>query len=103
MLNEKPQAEGILLCGPPGCGKTLLAKAISSETGLNFLSVKGPELLNMVKFKNYFLIKHLFKKNLVFSMLANRSVLYVLCFNVPEIQHQVLYFLMRLILFALNE
>jgi len=38
---------GILLCGPPGCGKTLLAKAIANEAGINFISVKGPELLNM--------------------------------------------------------
>ncbi|KRY41561.1 Nuclear valosin-containing protein-like [Trichinella spiralis] len=41
------RAQGILLFGPPGCGKTLLAKAIANESGINFISVKGPELLNM--------------------------------------------------------
>jgi len=38
---------GVLLYGPPGTGKTLLAKAVATECSLNFLSVKGPELLNM--------------------------------------------------------
>ena len=42
-----PTSFGLLLCGPPGCGKTLVAKAIANESGLNFISVKGPELLNM--------------------------------------------------------
>jgi len=40
-------SRGALLWGPPGCGKTLLAKAIATECASNFISVKGPELLTM--------------------------------------------------------
>ncbi len=39
--------KGALICGPPGCGKTLIAKALATEAGVNFVSVKGPELLSM--------------------------------------------------------
>ncbi|XP_078150976.1 cell division control protein 48 homolog C-like isoform X2 [Carex rostrata] len=37
---------GVLLFGPPGCGKTLIAKAVANEAGANFIHIKGPELLN---------------------------------------------------------
>jgi transitional endoplasmic reticulum ATPase len=39
--------KGVLFYGPPGCGKTLLAKAIASQASANFISIKGPELLTM--------------------------------------------------------
>jgi len=43
---QKP-SRGCLFFGPPGCGKTLLAKAIANESSANFISIKGPELLTM--------------------------------------------------------
>merc|ERR1719197_1201239 len=45
-FGQKP-TRGALLWGPPGCGKTMLAKAIATECAANFISIKGPELLTM--------------------------------------------------------
>ncbi len=44
-MGIKPH-KGILLYGPPGCGKTMIAKAIANEINAHFISIKGPELLN---------------------------------------------------------
>jgi SpoVK/Ycf46/Vps4 family AAA+-type ATPase len=45
-LLNRADGSSLLLYGFPGCGKTLLASAVAKECGLNFISVKGPELLN---------------------------------------------------------
>jgi len=53
---------GVLLYGPPGTGKTLLAKAVATECSVNFLSVKGPELINMYVGESERLIREVFTK-----------------------------------------
>ncbi|MFW5937422.1 MAG: CDC48 family AAA ATPase [Halanaeroarchaeum sp.] len=55
-------AKGILLYGPPGTGKTLLAKAVANEAKSNFISVKGPELLNKYVGESEKGVREIFKK-----------------------------------------
>ena len=55
-------AKGILLYGPPGTGKTLLTKAIASQSGVNFISVKGPALLSKYVGESERGIREIFKK-----------------------------------------
>ncbi len=53
---------GILLYGPPGCGKTLLAKAVANESGANFIAVKGPEVLTLWVGESERRIRELFRR-----------------------------------------
>lgn len=53
---------GILMYGPPGCSKTLLARAVASEAGLNFLAVKGPEVFSKWLGESEKNVKSLFDK-----------------------------------------
>ncbi|KAL9130243.1 MAG: hypothetical protein Q9217_001536 [Psora testacea] len=53
---------GLLLYGPPGCSKTMTAKAVATESGLNFIAVKGAELLNMYVGESERAIRELFAK-----------------------------------------
>ncbi|VTZ66643.1 AAA family ATPase, putative [Plasmodium chabaudi chabaudi] len=54
--------KGILLYGPPGCSKTLFAKAIASEINMNFISVKGPEIFSKYVGESEKTIRDIFKK-----------------------------------------
>lgn len=53
---------GVLLYGPPGCSKTLIARAVASKAGLNFLAVKGPELFSKWVGESEKAVKLLFAK-----------------------------------------
>jgi transitional endoplasmic reticulum ATPase len=53
---------GVLLYGPPGTGKTLIAKAVANESNANFISVKGPEILNKWVGESEKKIRDIFKK-----------------------------------------
>ncbi|GAA5884653.1 hypothetical protein JCM6882_005335 [Rhodosporidiobolus microsporus] len=60
-LGVKPP-RGVLLYGPPGCSKTLIAKALATESGLNFIAVKGPEVFNKYVGESERAIREVFKK-----------------------------------------
>ena len=72
--------KGILLFGPPGCSKTLLAKALASESGLNFLAVKGPEIFSKYIGESEKKIREIFKR----ARQASPSIIF---FRKDNIQH----------------
>ncbi|MHA2027099.1 MAG: CDC48 family AAA ATPase [Candidatus Thorarchaeota archaeon] len=54
--------KGVLVFGPPGCGKTLLARAVATESEANFISVKGPELISKWVGESEKAIREVFRK-----------------------------------------
>jgi AAA family ATPase len=63
---------GILLYGPPGCSKTMIAKALATESGLNFFAVKGPELFSKYVGDTEKAVRDIFKK----AKLSSPSIIF---------------------------
>jgi len=64
--------KGVLIYGPPGCGKTLLAKAVATESEANFISVKGPEILSKWVGESEKAVREVFRK----GRLASPSIIF---------------------------
>ncbi|MEM2958437.1 MAG: CDC48 family AAA ATPase, partial [Candidatus Jordarchaeaceae archaeon] len=64
--------KGVLLYGPPGCGKTLLARAVATESEANFIPVKGPELLSKWVGESEKAVREVFRK----ARLASPSIIF---------------------------
>ena len=61
-LTGQEPARGLLLYGPPGCSKTLIAKALATEADFNFIAVKGAELLSMYVGESERAVREVFRK-----------------------------------------
>ncbi|CAF0804058.1 unnamed protein product [Didymodactylos carnosus] len=64
--------KGILMYGPPGCSKTMIAKAVATESGLNFFAVKGPELFSKWVGESERAIREIFRR----SRLASPAIIF---------------------------
>ena len=71
MLNLKPPS-GIMLYGPPGCSKTMIAKALATESGLNFIAIKGHELFSKYVGDTEKAIREIFRK----ARLSSPSIIF---------------------------
>jgi len=70
-MGLKPPA-GIMLYGPPGCSKTMIAKALATESGLNFIAIKGPELFSKYVGDTEKAIREIFRK----ACLSSPSIIF---------------------------
>ena len=64
--------KGCLLYGPPGCSKTMIAKALATESGLNFIAIKGPELFSKYVGDTEKAIREIFRK----ARLSSPSIIF---------------------------
>ena len=80
---------GVLLYGPPGCGKTLVAKAVANEARANFISIKGPELLNKYVGESERAVRNHFSCPFVASAVLNETW-QVEDYNAPGLNHHLL-------------
>ncbi|CAG2161628.1 unnamed protein product [Oppiella nova] len=64
--------KGVLMYGPPGCCKTMIGKALATESGLNFLAIKGPELFNKWVGESERAVREVFRK----AKAASPSILF---------------------------
>jgi transitional endoplasmic reticulum ATPase len=65
--------KGILLYGPPGCGKTLLARAVATESGANFITIRGPEVFSKWVGESERAIREVFRK----ARMAAPSIIFI--------------------------
>jgi AAA family ATPase len=70
-MGLKPPA-GIMLYGPPGCSKTMIAKALATESALNFIAIKGPELFSKYVGDTEKAIREIFRK----ARLSSPSIIF---------------------------
>ena len=65
--------KGILLYGPPGCGKTLIAKAVATESGANFITIRGPEVFSKWVGESEKAVREIFRK----ARMAAPSIIFI--------------------------
>ena len=85
---------GILLYGPPGCSKTMMAKALATESSLNFIAVKGPELFSKWVGESERAVRELFRK----AKLASPAIIFFVRFF-PSCFPFYVYFLPAILIF----